>query len=358
MDAENDQNEPGADQTGTGQTGDERAVLDGAAGVKPFYALADEGDFPPEHLDYVASLIEDSSWVRAWLDRALLLFGLTLVTVGVVFFFAFNWDQLPRLAKLGVVQVGFAGALVAATLRDLHSVTARVLLVVAGVLVGVFLAVFGQVYQTGADDWQLFALWSTVLLPLALLAGTQGAWVLFGAVAATTGITGVDEFIAAGSPRTRDFLQMLAVLVMSVGVLATTEWLRHRGAGLVEEFPWSRSLLLTTGFGALTIDICAHHGAADVDLLAAGIALLVVVGLLVSWFYTAHKPDIVGAGIVGLSWLVVLVRFVGEWAFDAIESGLAGFFFMSVFTLLLTVGMVATLRKLTAVISERSGEAG
>jgi hypothetical protein len=140
-------------------------------------------------------------------------------------------------------------------------------------------------------------------------------------------------------------------------VLAITEWLRHRGAGLVEEFPWSRALLLTTGFGALTIEICSHHGAADVDLLAAGIALMLVAGLLVCWFYTERKPDIVGAGIVGLSWLVVILRFVGEWTFDAIDADLAGFFSMSVFTLLLTAGLVAALRKLNAVISERRREA-
>ncbi len=38
-------------------------------------------------------------------------------------------------------------------------------LLLATLLLGVFLALFGQTYQTGADPWQLFANWALLILP-------------------------------------------------------------------------------------------------------------------------------------------------------------------------------------------------
>jgi hypothetical protein len=42
--------------------------------------------------------------------------------------------------------------------------------------VGVFLAVFGQVYQTGADRWDLFAQWSALIFGWVLLARFTPLW--------------------------------------------------------------------------------------------------------------------------------------------------------------------------------------
>ena len=41
-----------------------------------------------------------------WIDKALLFLGLALALTGVVCFFAWNWADLPGLAKLGIVQAG------------------------------------------------------------------------------------------------------------------------------------------------------------------------------------------------------------------------------------------------------------
>ena len=335
-----------------------RDALDRTAKTQPFYELAADDAFPADELDRVTSLIEDSSWVSRWLDRAMLVFGLTLLAVGVVFFFAFNWDQLPDLAKLGVVQVGFAGALVAGTLRDLHSVTSRILLVVAGVLVGVHLAVFGQVYQTGADTWQLFALWAVILCPLAILAGTQGAWVLFGAIASLAGINGVDEAFAGSSRSLEQFAKCMCVLGASAGVLAVVEHLRARGGALVEAFPWSRPLLLITGFGALTLHICLTDGFSHpTAVFALSILILIAASIAAVWVFTYALPDIVAHSVVGVSWLIVVVWFSMEFFFSKANDGLAGFLFMGIITLSLTAGLVAILRWVHSRLTDIAREA-
>ncbi|MGM0556825.1 MAG: DUF2157 domain-containing protein [Myxococcota bacterium] len=331
-----------------------RERLDQAAKLEPFAEMAEEGAFPADKLSRVESIVADSGWVGRWLSRALLLYGLSLVAVGVVFFFGFNWDEIPNLAKLGLVQIGFVGALVAGTLRDLHSVTARVLLVIAGVLIGVFFAVFGQVYQTSADAWELFAYWGALLLPLALLAGTQGAWVLFGAVSATAGWLGVEQAMGPDDIALRSLRQVLTVVGAAGAVLVVTEGLRQRGAGLVEEFPWSRPVLLVAGFGALTLRIVFYRPeGVEAGMLAATIAVLAVASALALRFYVRRVRDIAGPAVVAVSWLVIALRFIGEVVFDALDSSTISFLAMAIITLVLTAGLV---RMLTDIHRQLEGE--
>ncbi|MEM6456810.1 MAG: DUF2157 domain-containing protein, partial [Acidobacteriota bacterium] len=117
-------------------------------------------------------LISPSTLAR-WLDHGLLFLGLGLALSGVVFFFAYNWEGMHRLVKLGLVEAGIAAAFSVAALSGLSGLRGKLALLTSSVLVGVCLAVFGQVYQTGADPWELFASWALLILPWTLLSRFQ-----------------------------------------------------------------------------------------------------------------------------------------------------------------------------------------
>jgi len=139
--------------------------------------------------------IGTAAWARAvtaiepprrwgvWVGRLLTTVGTALVLAGVVWFFASNWNRIPPFAKLGAI----AAMIVVACLvvgvigfgRQLSQATGSA----AIVLVGVFLAVEGQIHQTGADAWTLFAAWAGLTLPWALLLRSAAAWTLWLAVA-------------------------------------------------------------------------------------------------------------------------------------------------------------------------------
>jgi uncharacterized membrane protein len=51
--------------------------------------------------------------------------------------------------------------------------------------IGGLFAYFGQTYQTGADPWQLFALWAALALPLCLGARSDALWAPWAVVVAT-----------------------------------------------------------------------------------------------------------------------------------------------------------------------------
>lgn len=115
-----------------------------------------------------ARIRRDLPW-RLWLDRGLLTVGIILIAAGIGYFFAHNWRRLTEDDKLGLaggsVLIAFLGAIFTGSDRFLG----RLLLLTASLLVGVFIAVFGQIYQTGADTFELFRAWALLILPWVIL---------------------------------------------------------------------------------------------------------------------------------------------------------------------------------------------
>lgn len=126
-----------------------------------------------------AGVLPDRARWLLLLDRLLLLAGALALASGVVFFIAFNWDALGRFGKFALLQILLlTGVLLYWRLGPLK-LAAQAALLVAAILLGVLLALYGQVYQTGADPWQLFATWALLLLPFALVGRFAPLWLLW-----------------------------------------------------------------------------------------------------------------------------------------------------------------------------------
>jgi uncharacterized membrane protein len=118
-----------------------------------------------------------SAW-RRFADIALLLLGAALSLSGVFFFFAYNWADMPRLAKFGVIEAAILIAVALAAYKGLSSLVGQVALLAAAVLVGVLQAVFGQVYQTGADSYLLFLTWALLIAGWVAIGAYAPLWLL------------------------------------------------------------------------------------------------------------------------------------------------------------------------------------
>ena len=105
-----------------------------------------------------------------------------LIGFGVILWIAANWDKLDKFGKFGLVGGAFLlGALAGMARPGLRIPGA----LVAFCAIGGMFALFGQVYQSGADPWQLFALWAALGLPLALAARHDALWIPWTMVAFT-----------------------------------------------------------------------------------------------------------------------------------------------------------------------------
>lgn len=133
-------------------------------------------------LEAAAALPGAAQW-RRFLDRLLAFLGVTLLGAGVVFFFAYNWNELGRFARFGLIEAPILVALALLWRLGLDGIAGKATLLLAALLTGALLALVGQTYQTGADTWELFAAWGVAILPWALVARFPALWILWLALA-------------------------------------------------------------------------------------------------------------------------------------------------------------------------------
>lgn len=131
----------------------------------------------PEALRVAGAEPTADDW-RRFLDRLTLWAGALFMAAGVIFFFAFNWQELGRFAKFGLAELGLVLAVALCWKLGLDQLSGKAALLVATLLVGALLALVGQTYQTGADPWQLFATWAVMVFPWVVI-GRFAALLLF-----------------------------------------------------------------------------------------------------------------------------------------------------------------------------------
>jgi uncharacterized membrane protein len=119
-----------------------------------------------------------ATWQR-FLDQLLLWLGALLLAAGVIFFFAYNWNDLGRFAKFALVEIPIFGALIVLWRIGLESMTGKATLVAAALFVGALLALVGQTYQTGADTFELFAAWAVLILPWVWAGRLAALWLVW-----------------------------------------------------------------------------------------------------------------------------------------------------------------------------------
>jgi uncharacterized membrane protein len=116
---------------------------------------------------------------KFWLDRGLLSLGVVLILAGIGYFFAHNWNHLTDADKLVLAAGGVFISLAGATWAGLDRFSGKILLLAASALVGVFLGVFGQVYQTGADTYELYTSWALLIFPWVALGRFMPLWIFW-----------------------------------------------------------------------------------------------------------------------------------------------------------------------------------
>ena len=131
----------------------------------------------------IGGVLPDRTRWRRFLDQLLLWLGVVMVAASVIFFLAYNWHDLGRYAKFALTEGMIVAALAVLWWQGLERIGGKAALLAAALFTGALLALIGQTYQTGADTFELFAVWAAAILPWALLARFPALWVLWLALA-------------------------------------------------------------------------------------------------------------------------------------------------------------------------------
>ena len=296
---------------------------------------------------------DDEFW-RQWALRALLVLGAAHLLAGVVFFFAYNWDELGPFARFGLLQGALIVALIAAFAAGLHRPAGQALLIAASVVTGVLFAVIGQVYQTGADAWELFVAWSILVLPWVLASRSSVHWFLWGALALTAISTyGGQVLVPLGVIKAHDFTALVGGLVIGFLALyefvvwAGSEWLRER---------WLRVSLALVGLAILVVPAIGF--VLDRDEMALGCAMFLVAASSLGYTYARVLPEFAVVAIAtGFAALLAMAA-GGRVIFEIVGTdGEAGRLVMGLLLLLLWCGFLtaSTVRLLNILNRQMAG---
>ena len=192
--------------------------------------LLNQGTLPIEKADTAALLLDVYPSKRTWLqffDKALLIVGGVALVLSLVFFIAYNWLYMGKLAKFALVEGALTITIalyVALSFRQRFAFIRQLLLLIASIITGSLLALFGQVYQTGADTWQLFFGWAVLILPWVIIARFPALWLLWLGLINTVTLFYIDTSLFFGIDYYyQDFWQFTVITV--INVIAFYLWL-------------------------------------------------------------------------------------------------------------------------------------
>lgn len=126
-----------------------------------------------DRLEQLAGLHDEPSRLAYRLARAVAASAAALAGLGLIFWIAAQWGTMGRLGQFALLQGFLLTTCLGALLRPAGRVPLGLLSLL---IIGGLFAYFGQTYQTGADAWQLFALWAVLALPLCLGVRSDVLW--------------------------------------------------------------------------------------------------------------------------------------------------------------------------------------
>jgi len=137
--------------------------------------LIDENNLA-QALEMTNSQPDQQQWLK-FIQLGLLWLAVGSFGCALIFFFAYNWQDMPRLAKFSLVELVICLSAIVYVRHSGHKMINTALLMAMTVFTGALLALVGQTYQTGADPWQLFALWALFMLPWSLIGRSSILWI-------------------------------------------------------------------------------------------------------------------------------------------------------------------------------------
>lgn len=118
-----------------------------------------------------------AKWLR-FIDICLMCLGIVFTVAGIIFFFAYNWQDMHKFFKLGMIQMLLIGAIALVLFTKFDLLIKNCILCGASFLTGALFSVYGQIYQTGANAYDFFLGWTVFITLWAVVSRFAPLWLL------------------------------------------------------------------------------------------------------------------------------------------------------------------------------------
>lgn len=259
---------------------------------------------------------------RAALRRFALTAGVLALGCGVVFFIAANWSALSPGQRLALLQGLFALCIAIALWRAPPHPAGRAALLLGFIGAGALFALFGQTFQTGADVYELFLLWTALGLPFVIAARwppVTAAWLLVGNLTLSL-ICGVlpgqhPLWLLLGFGRESWAVSVQVLMLPNLLLWAFAEWRAMHVPRIDLWLPrWLRRLLLVAGLGYGTF--VASLSIIDSSDVAGVVSGYLIVAVLVGVFCFRTRREPLGPVALAASLVLIGLAVLIHWMPD------------------------------------------
>jgi uncharacterized membrane protein len=308
---------------------EERKPLDSPATHENILRLARNGTLNVGALERALQITGDSPDRKRWarfLDTLLLVLGAGSLISGIFFFFAFNWASMHRFIKLGILEAAILVTVGLAFWRGLERLSGKIALGGAGLLVGALLAVYGQIYQTGADSYQLFLYWAILIAGWVWISKFTPLWSIWVVLLNVSFILYWVQIVSEFS-----YTLFLVVFVLNGIALIAWELARNYKVDWLRSH-WPPRLFVLPVFAALVVPtLIVIQGYDDIferfqdPMRSVMVILYIGMCVLVAYAYSQIRLDLFMLIVCAFSLMITLNTFV--WRF--LDFGIGTLLFFS-----------------------------
>ncbi|WET47450.1 DUF2157 domain-containing protein [Chryseobacterium indologenes] len=239
---------------------------------------------------------------EAWqkfLKLFLISLGIGFTVSGIVFFFAYNWAELPKFAKIGLTEALIIATTGLALFPKINDNIRNIILTGAATLVGVLFAVFGQIYQTGANAYDFFLAWTIFITLWVIISDFAPLWLLYVVVMNTTLILYSEQVAKDWN----DGIIILLLFVLNTAFLIGSILLSHYKKFSIPN--WFTNILSLAVVSISTFGLCLDFVDSHKTLLSFLIPLSIITYALGIWYGFKTKNSFYFA-IIPLSLVIVI----------------------------------------------------
>ena len=251
-------------------------------------------------------VFNDSNAWSAFLKILFLSLGVGFTTAGIIFFFAYNWADLHKFVKLGLIESIIFLMILVVVFIPAKQIIKDILFTGTTFLVGALLAVFGQIYQTGANAYDFFLGWTLFVALWVFISDFAPMWLIFLTLINTT-------FVLYSQQVAKDWNDILVCfLLFCFNSLAIITFLLLNRAGKKQVSPeWLTNLMaIASSLFAIIGFMAAIFGQSEAFFLP--LFLLTVAGYGAAIFYGFKSKKRFYLSVVSLSVIVIITAYLSR----------------------------------------------
>lgn len=306
--------------------------------------LIEEKAIPPNKISKAIDLASIKPTPNAWftfMNHLLLWVGSAALGLSCIFFIAHNWSDIGRFAKFALVEGALIFTIIVYIKIPPNTSASNASLIVATLLLGALMALFGQTYQTGADPWQLFFNWALFITPWALIARFTSIWIIWLVLLNLSIILYCD---VNQNPLSLLFNSKIDVvwLFFLFNTLSFVGWYLLSSTCIWMQKVWAiRMIALAAGFSITFLSLSAIFDENIMNSLA--LPMWAVFFATIYWVYRRLTIDLFMLSGACLSGILVVISFIGHQVASLDDIG--GLLLLSIIVIGLGVASAFWLKK-------------